>query len=179
MTQDAPKPRKPRAATPGQRLYRDAALKQGRGFTPDKQTDYLTHLSNGIPRGASAKLVGVTLKTIADYRVKDPAFGAAELEAEAVATEPAEVALRDLALSGHMTALMFYLQNRAPDRWKDMRQMSKTVKHEGTVTHALEAGASIQNIMELQSRLEERRALKAAPSDRIIDVEVLPPDDEE
>lgn len=161
----------PRKRNRARSLYKDAALKEGRGFTPDKQADYLSHLSDGIPRGAAAKLVEVGYKTVCDYRKKDPAFAAAEVEAEAVATEPAEVKLREMAMDGHMVALMFYLQNRAPDRWKDMRRVEKKVTHEGTVQ--LEAGKMLQNIAELQARLEERKALRAGPDPDVIDVEPI------
>lgn len=177
MNESTPSPaRKPRAASvrTARKTYADAALKQGRGFTPDKQAEYLAHLSDGIPRGMSAKLVGVNLKTINEYRAKDPAFGAAEVTAEAEATEPAEVALRNLALGGHLTALMFYLQNRNPDRWKDMRQIAKTVKHEGTVTHELDAGPAMQRIMHLEATLRERAALRSGEP-LVIDVPALEP----
>lgn len=177
MTDSTPRSRKTASA---RRLYRDAALREGRGFTPDKQAEYLSHLCDGIPRGAAAKLVEVGYKTVCDFRKKDPAFAAAEVEAEAVATEPAEVKLREMALDGHMVALMFYLQNRAPDRWKDMRRVEKKVEHSGVVQ--LEAGQVMRNIAELEARLAERSALRGLPaaSDAtVIDVEVLPPNDDE
>lgn len=166
-------PRKPRASTvrSARKTYADASLKQGRGFTPDKQAEYLAHLVEGVPRGMAAKLVAVNLKTINEYCVKDPAFKAAEVAAEAEATEAVEVALRNLALGGHLTAQMFYLQNRNPDRWKDMRQVAKTVKHEGTVTHALEAGPALERIAALQATLAERKELRAGNDPNVIDVE--------
>jgi len=174
MSEDAPKARKQRAtAATGRRLYRDAALKQGRGFTPDKQADYLAAIARGLTRSKAAVAADVSTATVRDYMKKDPAFAAAVVEAEAQACDEVEDVLRELALSGHMTALMFWLQNRAPDRWKDMRRVEKKVTHEGTVTHELEAGATMQRIAQLQATLEERRALRAAPSDRIIDAQVV------
>lgn len=172
------KPR-PAAQSKARRLYRDAALSGGRGFTLDKQTDFLAHLAEGIPRGQAAKLVGTNLKAVNDYGAKDPAFAAAAVQAEAEATEPAEVALRNLALGGHLTALMFYLQNRNPDRWKDMRRVTKEVTHTGTVAHELAAGPSIERIMLLQAQLEERKELRGAPETYrgdTIDVESEEPD---
>ena len=169
-------PRKPRASTVrgARATYRDAALKQGRGFTPDKQAEYLSHLAGNIRPSKAAELVNVNYQTVREYRKKDPAFVAAEAEAEAQGTEAVEDALYNLAVGGHMTAIMFVLQNRQPDRWKDMRQIAKTVKHEGTVTHELDAGPAMQRIMHLEATLRERAALRSGEP-LVIDVPALEP----
>ena len=160
-TEPAKPRRKPRKVTPAaaRKTYADAALKQGRGFTPDKQAEYLAHLASGLPRGMSAKLAGINYKTVCDYRLKDPAFVAAELEMVVEATEPVQVVLRDLALSGHFGAMTYYLGNMAPNLFEDTR--TKKIKHEGTVKHELEAGASMENILRLQAALQERAALRS------------------
>lgn len=171
----APKPRRPRKATTttGRNLYRDAALREQRGFTPDKQADYLAHLRNAIQPGKAAELAGVSAGTVRDHRKKDPAFAEAEATARAQAVEPIVDRLYSLALDGHLTAIMFVLQNRDPDNWKDMRRVEKKVTHEGTVTHELEAGQTIQRIAELQATLSERAALRAGDDPSVIDVEAV------
>jgi hypothetical protein len=155
--------RKPRAATTrgARKTYQEAALKQGRGFTPDKQAEYLAALARGMRKGEAAAAVELNVATINTYRKKDPAFAAAEVEAETQASEVIESALWELARGGHLTAIMFWLQNRAPSRWQDMRRVQKTVTHEGTVTHELEAGAAMQRIAALQATLQERAALRS------------------
>jgi len=50
-----------------------------------------------------------------------PEFKEAVEDAEAAARVAIEVRLSDLALSGDRFALMYYLQNRYPDDWKDTR----------------------------------------------------------
>lgn len=169
------RPRKPRASTPdgARRMYRDVALNEGRGFTPDKQAEYLAALARGLRRSKAAALASVNYATVTAYRKKDPAFAAAEAEAEAQACEAIEDALWETAAGGHMTAMMFWLQNRAPDRWKDMRRVTKEVTHSGTVAHALEAGPSIDRILALQAQLQERKALRAGDDPNVIDVEPL------
>jgi len=185
MSDDAsPRPtpvRKPRAATTrgARKTYADAALKQGRGFTPDRQAEYLAALARGMRRSEAAAAAEINVSTVAAYRKKDPAFAAAETEAETQASEVIESALWDLARGGHLTAIMFWLQNRAPDRWRDMRQISKTVKHEGTVTHELEAGPAMARIAQLQATLSERAALRSGLElgPPVIEAEVVEPED--
>lgn len=173
MSDETPRPKPRKLSQSGaRRLYRDAALKEGRGFTPDKQSQYLELVAGGISRSKAAQMVGCAWKTVRDYAAKDPAFAAAEVEAEALAIEPVEEKLRDLALDGHMVAIMFLLQNRSDGRWRDMRKVEKKVTHEGTVQ--LEAGQVLQNIAELTARLEERAALRglpAGPDPDVIDVD--------
>lgn len=177
MDSESPTPkRRPKAATTAgaRRMYRDAALKEGRGFTPDKQAEYLAALARGARRGDAAAIAEVTMRTVNEHMKKDPAFAAACAEAEVAACDVIEDALWETARSGHMTAMMFWLQNRAPDRWKDMRRVEKKVTHEGTVAHELSAGPSIERILHLQAALEERKELRAAPASYkgdVIDVE--------
>lgn len=160
-------------------LYRDASLREGRGFTPDKQADYLALLAQRVQPAKAAEMVGVAMRTIRDYRGKDPAFVEAETQARADSVAPVVDKLYELAMEGHMTAILFVLQNADPDNWKDMRRVEKKVTHGGSVQ--LEAGQSLQNIAKYQAILAERAALRgalaAAPSDRVVDAVVL--DDEE
>ena len=172
----APKQRRPRAATAAgaRKTYAEAALKQGRGFTPDKQAEYLSCLAKGMRRGEAAAAAEINTATVNAYRKKDPAFQAAEIEAETQASEVIESALWELARGGHLTAIMFWLQNRAPSRWQDMRRVQKTVTHEGTVTHELEAGPALERIQLLQARLTERAALRSGElGPPVLDAEVV------
>ncbi len=176
----APKQRRPRAATAtgARKTYQEAALKQGRGFTPDKQAEYLSSLARGMRRGEAAAAADINTATVNAYRKKDPAFQAAEVEAETQASEVIESALWELARGGHLTAIMFWLQNRAPTRWQDMRRVQKTVTHEGTVTHELEAGPAMERIAELQRRLTDRAELRGELAPPVLDAELVDPEDE-
>jgi hypothetical protein len=167
--------RKPRAATArgARKTYADAALKQGRGFTPDKQAEYLSSLARGMRRGEAAAAADINTATVNSYRKKDPAFGAAEVEAETQASEVIESALWELARGGHLTAIMFWLQNRAPSRWQDMRRVQKTVTHEGTVTHELEAGPAMERIAALQARLQDRADVRGELAPPVLDAELV------
>lgn len=175
----APKPRparKSRAATTesARRLYRDAALKQGRGFTPDRQAEYLAYRGKGVSRSKSAELCGVNYRTVSEYAKRDPAFIDAETAAEVQGVEEIEEVLYGLARDGHMRAIEIVLTNRAPDRWKSI-QINKKVTHGGTVTHELEAGASLERIAQLQATLQERAALREL-GPPVLDVEVVAED---
>lgn len=167
MSDDTPAPKPHRR---GRKLYADAALRDQRGFTPDKQAEYLTLLSERVPPSDAAKMAGVSMNSVRQHRAKDPAFVEAETQARSDSAAPFVKRVYELAMDGHMTALLFVLQNLDPDNWKDMRQVSKTVKHSGTVTHELEPGQQMAKIMELQARLVERAELTAP----VIDVEADP-----
>ncbi len=174
-TNPTPRPkraRRPTAAT-GRKLYKDAALTQGNGFTPDKQADYLALLAQRVQPTKAAAMVEVSMAAIRNHRAKDPAFPEAEAQARADSIAPVVDKLYDLAMDGHMTAILFLLQNAAPDEWKDMRQMKKTVQHTGTVTHELEAGQSMQRIAALEATLRERAVLRGELPPPVIDVEVV------
>jgi hypothetical protein len=169
----APRKRRPTAAT-GRKLYRDAALREGRGFTPDKQADYLALLAQRVQATKAAEMCDVSMQAVRNHRAKDPAFVEAEAHARAESIAPVVDKLYDLAMDGHMTAILFLLQNAAPDEWKDMRQMKKTVQHTGTVTHEVEAGQSLQRIAALEATLRDRAVARGELAPPVIDVEVVP-----
>ena len=92
--------------------------------------------SNAI-RAVSAKL-GVGVVTIWRWRKQDPAFHEAmteaQVDADAVRVALAEDSLFNRIVSGTASAAetIFFLKNRAPKRWRDMRE--KRIDHSGEIT---------------------------------------------
>ena len=82
----------------------------------------------------------------------DSTFAAAVDQAELDACEIVEDALFNKAKDGHLTAIIFYLTNRVPDRWKDRR----AVKQEVHVTSADDMSPD-----QIKRKIEE--ALKPPP----------------
>ena len=94
-------------------------------FTDEKRQDYLDMLREGKNRNAAASSVGISRVTVRDHIIDDPEFAEACKVAESDGIAEVEDVLRETALSGNTTALIFYLQNRAPDRWQDRRASAK------------------------------------------------------
>lgn len=127
---------------------------------------YLAHLERGLRRSAATKAIGVSTSTVWQWRKADPDFAEAEYRAEEVAAEQIEDALFNSAMNGNTQAQIYWLNNRAPLRWRDQRKgVDVQVTHKGQI----EAGDRLAQVGELLSRLESR-ALNAGPDPDIIDV---------
>lgn len=85
------------------------------------QKRYLDARARGLNVSAGAAQAGITRGQVHRLRKSDPAFAEAEIEAEAMAIGVMEDALFEAARGGNTTLMMFWLQNRAPDIWRDRR----------------------------------------------------------
>ncbi len=95
-------------------------------FTAAKKEAYLEALRRGSLRGAAAKAAGVTRWTVLAHARKDPEFAKAIEDAEISLVQVVEDALYKTAAGGNTTAQLFILMNRAPERWKDRRNLQHT-----------------------------------------------------
>lgn len=147
------------------------------------QEKYLDGLRRGLTRHQAARSAGVNSSTARRYAARDPEFKDAQGDAESEACDPVVAVLRETALSGNLTAMMFWLQNRDPDNWKDIRRVQKEVNHSGTVTVEHEASPALERIAQLQAQLLERRELRSGPREEpasgdVVDAEVVPGDED-
>jgi len=78
-------------------------------------------LSDGCTRTAAFGAAGISRDTFYKWLKDVPEFLQAVEDAEADARLRIETRLTTLALDGDRFALMYYLQNRYPDDWKDTR----------------------------------------------------------
>jgi hypothetical protein len=92
-------------------------------FGDKKRDAYLQALRDGNHRYTSARSVGVSAELVRLYRKEFPAFAEEEQQAEAEACGRVEDALFQAALTGNVTACQVWLYNRAPERWKDQRNL--------------------------------------------------------
>lgn len=129
---------------------------------------YMEALSSGLNRGQAAKSAGVTYRSVYRYIAANPDFAeeieAAILEADRVRVEKVEDALYLSAVGyeyeeervtkdGDVVkvtlfqkpdtgAQVFFLKNRAPERWKDIRDYKMRaevqMQREEKVNHAIE-----------------------------------------
>jgi len=100
-------------------------------FTESKKRAFLEALRSGARRGAAAESVGVTRQCVAYHAKDDPDFDAAIIQAEADACELVEDALFQKAKKGDVASMIFYLCNRAKERWRNPMQRIEQTGRDG------------------------------------------------
>ena len=66
-----------------------------------------------------AAKMGISVTTVYDWMNKDPKIAAAIKKGRDKSIDMVENALFKSAINGNVTAMIFYLKNRAPERYKD------------------------------------------------------------
>jgi hypothetical protein len=92
-------------------------------FTPVAKEQFLECLRNGMRRYQAIKEVGISRWTLREHIEHDLVFARACDEAELDSIEIIEDALFRKAKSGNVTAMIFLLCNRDPDRWKNVNKI--------------------------------------------------------
>ncbi|MDY0339893.1 MAG: hypothetical protein RBS17_01595 [Coriobacteriia bacterium] len=129
-------------------------------MTAAKKEAYLEAIRKGALKGAAAEAIGVTRGTICAHVRSDPEFARAIEEAEMSLVQVVEDALYKAAVEGNVTAQQVILYNRAPDRWRDRRNVSVTGPSGGALQIELsEAGQQIRD----QLRKVASKAASADP----------------
>jgi hypothetical protein len=90
-------------------------------LTPAVQEAITTPLAAGCTRSAAFGAAGIGRKTFYRWLKEVPKFKKAVEDAEANARLAIESRLANLAVEGDRFAIMYYLQNRYPEDWKDTR----------------------------------------------------------
>lgn len=97
-----------------------------------KQDKYLDLIRQGVGRHSAARAVGLTPQAVCEYANREPSWKARVSQAEMEQVEAVEAALMRKCLEGNPSSIFFYLQNRAPDRWRDCRAPSTVVEQAAT-----------------------------------------------
>lgn len=90
-------------------------------LTEELQGLICSALADGCTRTASFGAAGIGRRTFYDWLKGVPEFKQAVEDAESAARLRIETRLSNLAAEGDRFAIMYYLQNRYPDDWKDTR----------------------------------------------------------
>jgi hypothetical protein len=106
-------------------------------LTAEKKAAYCEWLRQGMLQGQAAKAVGVTWKDIALEMVADHDFEIAVHMAEAEASDTIEDALHSAALGGNVQAMITWLANRNPGRWRYIGSVGAKPEWTGTDEVAL------------------------------------------
>jgi hypothetical protein len=78
----------------------------------------LEALGSGLPRYKACETVGISLATFYRWLNQDKKFAREVAEAEEVAVMLVEDALYAKAIKGDVRAMIFFLTNRRPNKWK-------------------------------------------------------------
>ncbi len=124
----------------------DISMDNFNKFDEHRKAKYLGGLRHGLRLGEAAKYAGVSRCLVWSYGKQHPAFLEECRLAEECACDKVESALMLKALGGNMTAIIFWLCNRSPERWRDKRNPVQVV------TAAPESHQSLDSI---RAELEE------------------------
>jgi len=102
--------------------------------TARKRRAILTSLESGAMLDAAAKAAGISRQTLWRWRREDPDFNAQVEEALMSRIGVVEDALYEAAQRGNITAIVFFLCNRARHRWRDLRHIEGNVYHHMSTT---------------------------------------------
>lgn len=72
--------------------------------------------------------VGVSRQTLYNWRKKYEEIDEALRMGKDVADRQVENALFNAALEGNVTAIIFWLKNRKPDKWRDMKNIDANIE---------------------------------------------------
>ncbi len=90
-------------------------------YKEDITSALYTALSEGCTRTAAMKSAGIAKRTFYDWLVDIPEFKENVEYAEVCARQGVEARLHRLAIDGDRFSIMYWLQNRYPEDWKDTR----------------------------------------------------------
>jgi len=129
------------------------ALPVPRKFTPEKQQEYFRYLRSGNLKYESARLTGISYRTVEERRKADPEFKEAEQHAMAEAREGIEKVLFDMAGQGDISAIRLWLSAHDKSTYAD----KKTIELDATANAVeLSRNEAISKIADLQATLAAR-----------------------
>jgi predicted acyltransferase (DUF342 family) len=140
-----------------------------RKFTQDVRDTYLASIRAGNMRNESARIAGISSKTVAKYRRNDIEFSEDEAMAFDEANEGVEKVLRDMALLGDISAIKLWLAAH-----KRSQYGQKTTIEVDATDKAVEMSNAnaLTQIASLQVTLEARRiAIESENPTSFIDVQ--------
>ena len=80
---------------------------------------------DGLTQQQIADNLGIGLTTLKDYMKKSTSISTAIKKGKEVTDYQVENALFKSAINGNVTAMIFWLKNRRPDKWRDRRESAE------------------------------------------------------
>lgn len=89
---------------------------------------------DGLTNEQIAKNMGISVKTLYEWQKTKSEFRNALKKGKEVADYEVENALFKAAIEGNTTAMIFWLKNRRPDKWRDKVEQEQDIKQEINVS---------------------------------------------
>jgi len=70
-----------------------------------------------------AHIVGVSIRTLHNWKANHPSFLHSLKDAKQIADDLVESSLFQMAINGNHVAAIFWLKNRKPDEWRDKKEV--------------------------------------------------------
>lgn len=131
----------------GRRLY---GLREGEGVAKGKYEYWLTEdgltllegwARDGLTDEQLAHNCGITAATLYEWKNRFPEISEALKKGKEVVDYEVENALLNKALSGDITASIFWLKNRRPDKWRDKPPQDTGQEKRNNLLHAVKESA--------------------------------------
>lgn len=90
----------------------------------------LALLEAGKTEQQISEAIGISTRTLSRWKLAHQDFRLAVKAAKSISDDMVEEALFDSALGGNVTAMIFWLKNRQPDRWRDVHRVEHNVRVE-------------------------------------------------
>lgn len=124
-------------------------------FDEDRRATYLDSIRKGNLKFESARLVGVSYRTVQRYRNDDDGFRLEEEHAMSEAREGIEKVLYDMAMQGDISAIKMWLTSHDRSTYGDKQVIEIDATQAAVTMSANDALAAVAN---LQVELAERHA---------------------
>ena len=131
--------------------------------SPQMRTLLLSHIRDGKSRKEACAIIDIAPSTLFRYTQKHPEFLAEIQDAEADTIEPAYKVLEEIMLNEELSAddRISAADKLIRHRGRDGKNDHKVIEHQHK--HVLEVGGDqLNEVLEIQRKLEERRAIEAA-----------------
>lgn len=101
----------------------------------------------GLTEEQIAERLGVGITTLSRWKNEHPEFREALKVSKDEADAKVVESLYKQALKGNVTAQIFWLKNRQPDKWRDAWKIEGGIEHSGTLTLKGKLDLSIEQVV--------------------------------
>lgn len=102
-----------------------------------KKEAILLSLKDGSTVSAACHACGISRNTFYSWLKEDSAFATKVDEAQKSRIQHVEDSLYKKAIEGNMTAIIFFLCNREPERWKNVNKVEAELHGQGPIKFVL------------------------------------------
>src|SRR5262245_47801407 len=105
---------------------------------PHWRRKLLEGLERGLSVTTACRAANISRKTAYEYRNSDETFRQAWEDAQEFSIDVVEDKLREMALSGHVVAIIFYLKSARPQKYRETRALMSPKELEAVLEKEIE-----------------------------------------